>query len=152
MKHLTFYSVLSLFFVAMACKSDDDNEIRPVITSFSGSVLYEQTMEPVTSADLFITGRDSRGITGSIVRVDTILRIEDGTFEVSFETVEEIDRFGMFIDILKDEFIINTFVAGSDPPLKCLPGNCANFPPGQDYELTILVPCAPDDCVQFPLP
>jgi hypothetical protein len=149
MRYPTIVLIIFLFFFFWGCNTDDDSP-QPIITSFSGTILFEPTNEPVTNANLYIIGRDFNGIAGSIVRADTILRIDNGTFEVRFETYEKVDRFDMFIRILQDESIINTFVAGSDPPLQCLPGDCDNFAAGQEYELTILVPCSPDDCVLFP--
>lgn len=150
MKYSMFCGFFLFFFVVIGCKSDDDNEIQPIVTSFSGVVLYKPTMDPVTNGELFIVGRESRGITGGVVRVDTILRIVDGTFDVTFETIEKVDRFIFAVNILQDNFIINSF--GWADSLQCLPGECEAFAPGKDYELTILVPCDPDDCVQFPLP
>ncbi|PHN93399.1 hypothetical protein CSC80_10755 [Maribacter sp. 6B07] len=153
MKHSMFLAVLPLLAMVMACNSDDyegKGEPVPTVTTFSGVVLYETNMEPVTNGELFINGTDTEPLRSPQTRAQAILKIEDGTFEVSFETIEEVDRFGMFVNILQGTSIINTFVAGSDPPLKCQPGNCDNFPPGQDYELIILVPCAPDDCILFP--
>lgn len=141
-----------LFLLLLSCNSDDDGgKVRPVITSFSGTILYDPSMEPVTNGVLFIGGRKS-GLFGGTAVEGAIVNIDDGNFDVTIESIEEVSRFGMAIDILQDEFIINTFVAGSDPPLKCLPGDCDRFLPGQNYELIILVPCDPDDCVQFPPP
>ncbi len=150
-----FLAVFPLFLVVIACSSDDNEgkgEPVPTVTSFSGVVLYETNMEPVTNGELFISGTDTEPLRSPQVRAEAILKIEDGTFEVSFETIEEVDRFSLAIVILQGDFIINSFVGSGADGLQCLPGECGAFAPGKDYELTILVPCDPDDCVQFPPP
>ncbi|WP_180268608.1 hypothetical protein [Maribacter sp. 6B07] len=57
------------------------------------------------------------------------MKIEDETFEVSFETIEEDDRFSLAIVILQGNFIINSFVGSSANDLQCLPGECWVFAP-----------------------
>ena len=147
-KFLMFFPCI----LGFSCASDD-GKTEPVsqITSFSGSIIYESNDEPVTSGELFIMVTDSEPLRSPIVRAEAILTIEDGSFEVSFETFEEVDKFSMFVNILEGSSIINTFVGGGADNLQCLPGNCAEFAPGRSYNLTIIVPCAPDDCTQFPV-
>lgn len=141
--------LLLAILLIFGCKSDDngDREPQPLLTSFSGMVLYESNGEPVRSGELFISGTDSEPLRSPITRAEAQLKIEDGSFEISFETIEEVDRFTFAIDILENGFIINSF--GWADGLQCLPGDCREFAPGKDYELTIVVPCAPDDCTRF---
>jgi hypothetical protein len=99
-----------------------------------------------------INGTDTEPLRSPQTRAQAILPTQDGTFEVSFETIEEVVRFSLAIVILQGDSIINSFVGSGADGLQCLPGECGAFASEKDYELTILVPCDPDDCVQFPPP
>lgn len=137
MKKILYYAFFAgiLFF---GCQSDDENnDPETTITSFSGTIQYENG-EPVTGGELIIAGNQST-LFGGVAREGAILTIDDGTFEVTLETEEEVTSYSILIDLLENVF---TFAEG----LQCLPGNCRDFLPGDTYELSVIVPCSPDDC------
>jgi hypothetical protein len=141
--HLWF--VVILFF---GCQSyDENNDPKNTITSFSGNIQYENG-EPVTSAELIIAGSEST-LFGAVSRESVMLSIDDGTFEVTLETEEEISRYIVVIDIINGD---SERIAFDDSVgLQCMPGeNCRNFLPGETHELNIVVPCTPNNCVQLP--
>ena len=143
MRKTSLFVLLSSILL-FGCQSDDNGGPETTVTSFSGNIEFENGV-PVTDAELSIGGSKS-GLSGSAVE-GAILRIEDGTFEVTLETEENVSRYIIVIDIIN---VDSERVAFDDSVgLQCLPGNCRDFPPGQNHELTIIVPCIPDNCVQL---
>ena len=137
--------VLLASILLFGCQSDDNGGPETTVTSFSGNIEFENGV-PVTNAELSIGSRIARTF-GSVAGEAAFIQIYDGTFEVLFETEENVTRYSIVIDIIN---VDSERVAFDDSVgLQCLPGNCRDFPPGQNHELTIIVPCIPDNCVQL---
>ena len=139
-----------LFILALAfwsCEDDGPIDEGPevTVTSFSGTIVFED-MQPLTNGELTIVGIESSLFGGRTVD-GTMLPIDDGTFDFTFENLEPITRFNVIVRVIQDGFLVNTF--GFVDGLECIPGNCGDFPSGQDHEFTIVVPCTEDDCVRF---
>ncbi|MEM8928628.1 MAG: hypothetical protein AAGC45_10520 [Bacteroidota bacterium] len=133
---ICFVCFLGMLF--FGCQSDDENNgPETIITSFSGTVQYENG-EPVSNAELIIGSRVNRSF-GTVAGDAAFLQINDGTFEVTFETEEEVVRYNILIDLYG-----NVFTFGEE--LQCIPGDCGDFSPGESYELTIILPCTLDEC------
>lgn len=153
MRHIYTYLFFLVIMLFLGCASEDDKnaETQVVTTSFSGTVLYESTMEPVTNGELSINGIDTEPLRSPQFPAFEKVALSNGSFDVTFETIEEVDKFSMLITILDGDFIVSVFGGGDvSTDLICNPFNCRDFEPGKAYELTIFVPCDPDDCIQFP--
>ena len=86
---------------------------------------------------------------GTVAGDTEFLQINDGTFEVTFETEEDVVRYIIVVEFLGQQ---NSFIYDHSNGLQCdQEESCRLVTPGVDHNnFIITVPCLPDDCVQLP--
>lgn len=144
------YCVLILALGLSGCflYSDDDGEILPTV--IEGTILYEDTLEPVLFPRLVISAMQrTRGTENNTLQERTLYLTEDdgGKFSVYFEDNKEIDYFDLFIVDYDDDSYTDLSGESSSYTkrnLVCQPTGCNEFKPGREYiGIKILVPPRP---------
>ncbi|MEM1257319.1 MAG: hypothetical protein AAGH81_02235 [Bacteroidota bacterium] len=96
-----------------------------------------------------IIGSTVRRSFGTVAGESAMLSIDDGTFEVIFETEEDVVRYIIIVDILNQQ---NRFAFDHSNGLRCgQEESCRLVTPGVDHDdFIVIVPCLTDDCAQLP--
>lgn len=127
---------LSLILGLSACESE--GSLEPTV--FSGQVLYSDSREPVSNAEVTITSIDRR--VGNNINLETerfeLDSEDEGRFSITFEVNEAIDAFDIVVTTFdNDKVIIQSYVPSNG--LICSPNECVDFAPGLSHENVLLL-------------